>query len=1191
MKIRRLEIAGFKSFLDRTVFEFRDGVTAIVGPNGCGKSNIFDAIKWVAGEQSAKELRGSSMDEVIFYGGPGQRSTGYAQVDLILSNEDGSAPYPYSEYTEITVTRRLYQSGESEYLINRIPCRRKDILDLISGLGIGKYPYSIIEQGKVEALALSRPQERRLMIEEAAGISRYRVKKEAALKKLEEAKSNLTRLGDIISEVKKQMDSLRRQARVAEKYKEMLAELRELEKNVAAFKYRALEDDLKRHQQTKDRVIARLRDAKTSLSQKEVELEELKLRSLMAEKEISEIAEKIYSTGLELQKTEGRIEWAEDRTASLTDEISKLRKEINLHKKRMQEAKRENDDLIAKRIAEKGKLEEIDREISVVENSVKEKKNRLREIREKLERDESNLKSLSAQLLEMERKFSALSSWRGQLLRDAEEDARINKEKEKTRRSLQARQIELRKMLQLLESRISAASRKSAEIEEEIEEHQKEERRVSDKLAGLNEEIARYTSRLESLEETEKNKELMGSGVRFVFENAPGLPLKSGVLGTVSDIIATEPPFETAVEAALGEKLACVLMDRREDAEKIIKILKDRKAGRASFLPMDSRRRSAAPSGDIPATGNGTEGVIGLLSDLVTINERYAEIIRPLLQGIIVASDLETAFRIWENSDPPPFIVTLEGEVLSPQGVVTGGAENSGSTPHLLARKREIGKLRRELDRRLSERSELERARTHLVEKLSRREEEHRKLTTELERLAKEKQQKEKILIETEAYLTRIDNEAINHTEAIEKAKAELNRVNAELEDTKQQLEEQRIMVDKAQKKLSENRKIEKENSEGLGKLRERLAELKVERSSAARELKFTEISIKRTEKFLQENEERSDRLADEVTKTEDELASVKHELRELKKKKESLLRQRRELQHKSNCLKEEHKIALSELEKKEGETKEIAQEISSLENDVAREDLEISRCQLEMKHLEEYAEERFFAHLPEESWKIDTETFDIEQAEERIRQLKDRTGRFGDINLVAAEEYRKSKERFDELSRQKSDLETSVLQLEKSIEKLDSESKDRFLETFRSVKERFQEVFPALFERGSGTLILTDEKDPLNAGVEMEVQPFGKRVKSLSLLSGGEKALCVIAFIFSLFLARKGSTCFLDEVDAPLDDVNIHRFIKLIKKYEESTQFILITHNKKTMEAANTLYGVTMEGDGVSKLVSVRLD
>ncbi len=1186
MRIKTLEVQGFKSFVDRTVVHFEEGITGVVGPNGCGKSNVVDAIRWVMGEQSAKHLRGGAMEDVIFTGAESRAPMGMAQVFLTFDNDDGRAPPEYAAYSEIQIGRRLYRSGESEYFINKTPCRLKDIIDLFLGTGVGTKAYSIVEQGKVDQIVSAKPEDRRMLIEEAAGISKFKSRKEAALRKMESTRANLARLDDILGELGRQINSLNRQVKKAERHQRVAAELKEREMILAAAKYRTLSEELDSLGQRK----AGLKEAEvvqaSKLSQYESELDAMRLDIAQTERELDGVQQELYAVRNAIRLAETNVAHNKQEREGLTKQNETLAQEVEQLKSRLvgidQRLNRANDEKVQADIALAGSTDVATGIESEVDARREERDRFMRGVEEdKLvtARASSSLAHERSRVEDLERRAIDI---RGRMAKNQSEIDGIDARESSLKSDLAALRGELDRVRQLklaLQEEYESSVTMLAQQREALGE-------AEDRLQELKESLGAKRSRYDSLKELRENLEGYRAGVRAVLTRSREAQQQlKGVVGTVSELVETEPAYERALSAVLGDRLQGVVVRSQEEGVSAIDYLKAAARGRSTFIPMNVRLADDAVA--MPAG----EGVIGPMAEVVRFADDYSAVGRYLVGDVVLVEDLPRALEIWRVGEVGATLVTLDGEVVDPAGVVTGGA-GGDSDERLVVQKREIQELEGEIAELASE---CTRAGGEAVKYRER----VKALEASVEKLTQSGHGEEIRIVSQERDVARLSDELVRYDRERDRLSIETSALRDELTDVEGERDEVTARIDTlaseeaqakerlaaAEGKLAQlTAALEREDSRLL-ECRVRLAQAAEHETAATRELDNliatkveSRVTADRRIADINANNQRLVQLARDAERLEKELALNIGAI-------DGLERSRKQLS-------ENYQQSKERVRDRELEIREIRKHHSETSSEAHAIDIQFTEQRAHVEHLIDTMRERYRIELAHAHQQFCTpEEFDVEAEEQAVGELREKLDRIGSVNLDAITEYEELSQRYDFLVKQREDLASSLDNLSKAIARINRTSRQRFKSTFEAVDAQFQLLFPKLFRGGKARLMLTDEENILETGVEIVAQPPGKKLQSISLLSGGEKALTAVALIFSIFLIKPSPFCLLDEVDAPLDDANIDRFNDLIRGMIEHSQFILITHNKRTMELADLLYGVTMEEAGVSKIVSVRLN
>jgi len=1182
MKIKRLDIHGFKSFVDKTTFNFPMGITAIVGPNGCGKSNIVDAIRWVLGEQNPRHLRGKLMEDIIFSGSEDRKPLGMAEVVLTLSNEEGRAPAEYINFTEIEIARRLYRSGESEYYINKVQCRLKDIVDLFTDTGIGTRAYSIVEQGQVAWVINSRPEERRVLFEEAAGINRYRQRKEASLRRLEMARQNLTRVQDIIGEVKRQINSFSRQAKKAERYKVLREELKGIELFLTSKEYNGLKEKRGALESEWQRLRDRKVEFSTIISQKGATLEDLKTRFLKEDEALRAIREKVFEIDRSIQKKDGELRMVELKMDELLRNETRLLKEMEGLISQKEGLTRDIQNL-------KQAEGEILSQIGFKANELKGLEESLQGLTDKLRILERGLDEKKAEVVDLMTRLAHAKNTLLNLSRDEEglgqRLTRAFKERDEGEGLLAKKEgvvKDLKERMEGIVSELQVMARTRAVQLDRIKELENLLAEREGLLKTRKEEATLTSSRLQSLREWEENLDGLNDGARAIMLNKKVGSDWEGIHGLVADVIEVTPPYEKAVDAAMGERLQYIIVESQKEGVEAVEYLKARAGGRGSFIPLELKEKvtTSHPS-------RLEDKIEAPLIDLVQVKEGYHHIARYLLADFLLVKDLKMALELWRKDGSDKTIVTLDGEVVDAYGVITGGASNSTS---ILQRRREI----KELTFRAEGLEERVRA---LVQEVTGLKERIKAGEGILEGLRDETHSKEIELVNIQGELKREEGE-------MTRLKERLNAINFECEDLQDGIKDisaRKAELTNVKEGLEEGLKTLEALIKGLTEemanlssvrdvLTQKVTTQRVEMAGMKERLEGIRDNIERMDRALLELDMRRKATAKEIEKGREEMKTKEAEGQRLKEEMGCLLRLKDEVSRRDTHLEGVLNATSQEVASLEADLKGIKGELEGLQEGDNRLSLELKEIELNLIHLAERVNERYGVTIEDYLPSDDIKAMGEEKLISRLDELKGQIEGLGEVSLSAIEECRELENRLQFLIDQQTDLTRSVETLQKIINRINRTTRQRFRETFDAINQRFQEVFPRFFQGGRAELRLIDEGEILDSGIDVVAQPPGKRLQNINLLSGGEKALTAIALIFSIFLIKPSPFCLLDEVDAPLDDANIIRFNNFLKEMARTSQFILITHNKGTMEIADTLFGITMETAGVSKMVSVEL-
>jgi chromosome segregation protein len=1174
MKIRRLEINGFKSFVDRSVLEFPEGVTAVVGPNGCGKSNVVDAIRWVMGEQSAKNLRGRQMEDIIFGGSESRKPLGMAEVSLVFSTEDGRVPAKYLNFAEIQITRRLYRDGESEYLINKTPCRLMDISELFMDTGIGARAYSIIEQGRIGMILMAKPEERRFLIEDAAGVTKYKSRKQLALKKIDVTRQNLMRIGDIVSEIKRQLNSLQRQVKKAEKFLRLREELKEID--LYFFKKRSARiDDTRAALVIECERLKNLESvAVAEIGVHQVQLEDQRLRVAEAEGRLDLLQQEAYRHRTAIQESEHRLALQRQEIEGLERQRQRLTEELNSFEHKLSESDAERSALEATTFLFQDESSSEELRLRECEDALEVANGNDQRISDELdERRRSLIRTVGAISQVMSQQASAHK--RSDVLR--ERNDRNERELATMHDQLQAadvRRVELERLVASSRDERDALQKSIGTIRSAASESKEHLDLSESRVQQHKDEVGKVSSRLVSLQELDAQMAGCGDGVKAV--------LHAKLVGgrftrLVADGIEVVDGFETAISAVLGERLQAVLAESAADVIEAAAFLRREGAGRCGFLLPQN------PS-DEHAVVAGAES----LRSKVQYSAEHAARVEPVLSRAFVVATLGEAITLGQ-SNPHAVFVTPDGDLVHSGGFVETGFTESANHG-LIQMKREIRELSAEMDR-LESRGEM------LVAERDRCRQVFVSIEESLQQGVAQLHRLEMTQLSFDKDLQRVVSETARLSEVIAARRFECEQVREEqaqlaaeaVRESQRQgeLGEQKgaleLEISRLQEQQEASRALLQQAREDLTAVKVRNAANREKRESAVRSLQRVD-----TEHALFVGKIGSHR--GELVKMDARLAELGAAVADSSMELQGLLAGSAMHDASLAAARADLDVGGSALRESEKAIDERRRGLDVLRSQLAAANLALSGNLMERDHLEVSLREKYRMDLSA----LVSDPLDAPIDEDahlaRQRDLQQQLDELGEVNLTAIEEYGELEQRHTFLSEQKADLEDSLKSLHQAIQRINRTTRQRFLETFQHVNARFQEVFPRLFCGGKAELRLTNEEDLLETGLDIVVQPPGKKLQNVSLLSGGEKALTAVALIFSIFLIKPSPFCLLDEVDAPLDDANIGRFNDIIREMAAASQFILITHSKTTMAVADTLYGVTMEEPGVSKLVSVKL-
>jgi chromosome segregation protein len=1182
--LKSIELVGFKSFPSPTTLDFEPGVTIIVGPNGCGKSNVSDAIRWVLGEQSAKLLRGRKMEDLIFNGSAGRKPVGMAEVALSLGEvAETLGDSPYGAFEEVKVSRRLYRDDTSDYRLNETPCRLKDIVELFLESGLATNAFTVIEQGKVAGIVSSKPEDRRLLIEQAAGVMKYKHKRAIAQRKLEAAKENLLRVTDIVEELSRQLERLKRQAQRARRYQALNRELRGVELTILADEFFAAEA---RDEQVADKteglkVVVSVRAAE--LSGLEGELARLRLEGLDLERTVAARRKERLECEGAIDRSEHRMNVLKAEREQLADEgVSTDQRLESLRTIVLEEAER------VEALEERGRQMEESYQRAwglheLREAEAAESAERLKETQGVLEPAKALLlgyiqavSRISNEAASLDARRSVLEVRREQLLgasrSDREALERVDSAYEMHTTARQELSAEHEEVLRKRAVCVNQISRTSEAIHS-----------VEDELNVAREALSDKKSMLVSLESIQRSFEGYKEGVRYLMERQKASVGLEGIRGVVAEVLECPPDYEVAIEAALGERVQSLVVDSHSDARAAIDTLKQDAAGRSAFIPL--RPKAGGEDNGLEST----PGLIGPAVQVVTCREEFRPVVEHLLDGFWLVEDFDSAIKVWDANGHRATLVTLDGVVLEPSGLVVGGSANDGHL-ELLKKRRLVKELSEEVSRLRQKIEPLEAERASLTDR-------RKALEADREALDAKVTELEKRLVEVDKTLEHLVQDRERISRSLEVADAEAAGVVAELEALE---EEQTLLAERLQQAEAEKSHQEAMIAQAEGATREANSaweaarELVHEQSLVVAGLKG-ERETHRAEQAaaLQRRQDLTSQLSEQEALAEKltaKGAEVAHSLEALESELQSLYSDRGELVERLKVVEEElasHQDAVVKAEEAIQRSRvkldEAKDELNGLEVARAEVRVEISHIADRVRREWRLASPALVAYHVPDGPPIDERRRQADELRRRLRNL-------GGVNLEALAEFEEVEARHSFLTTQKADLERSIEDLTTAIEKINRTTRRMMRETFDAVNTRFREVFSRLFEGGSAELFLTDT-DILEAGVDISVQPPGKRLGSITLMSSGEKALTALALLFAMFLVKPAPFCVLDEVDAALDDANIKRFTTLLKELSQETQFIVITHNKQTMVQGDILYGITMEEEGVSRMVSLNLE
>ena len=1180
MYLKRLEMQGFKSFADKTVLEFMPGITSVIGPNGSGKSNIADAIRWVLGEQSIKELRGGKSADIIFAGTQSRKSLGFAEASLVFDNMDGKLPI---EYQEVIVTRRIYRSGETGYFINKVQCRLKDVLELFMDTGIGKDGYSIIGQGKIDEILSNKSEDRRNVFEEAAGIVKFKTRKEESEKKLERTKLNVLRINDILTEIEGNLEPLKAQSEKARKYVDLKAELKDIEVGLFVYNIEKYKVDLEKANQD------------ISIMQENCNLEESKLEKIKIIKEdlkstIDELTENIENTqnlGFTSQKeiemlnsdinvAKSKIQNNEENKERFKQEIEEIKQKIEKSTQDMEiklsrkDGLKENKEKFEKELEEKTKkLEEINKTLSEKELEIEEDKRKLDENIDTKYEIEGFINEQKVNISNIEKRLNQIQNEISNSISELDNTRFTKEELEKGFYEVQKQKNEKLKELEKLREKNNIINDKIKSIDIKL----------NNSIQELNFKESKYRF----LVETEKEKDGFQRSVKTLLKECEKVKeLGKGVKGAIAELIDVPENIETAIEMALGASMQNIVTDNEQDAKRLIEHLRKNNLGRASFLPISNVKGKKLDK----IKGN-NKGVLGIASDLIKYDKKYEGVILNLLGKTVIAQNMDIGITLAKENGNSFRIVTLDGDIITTTGAMSGGSV-SKKTVNILGRSKQIENLAKEIEQIKELQKDLKKEKEDILkssedflktvqemendlqtieikynvenEKINTVNQNIQRISNTLEKLKQEKQESES---KKEEYLKTIEQENVKKV-ALDEENANLKEKIAQFSDSNKdkQKEVDDLNFDITNLKISVSSFNESENS--IDEMTELLKQ-EIENQKSNIENKKQQIETMNNEQVelqnkIKQDEKKIEEIKDKVTRSDSDIEKMKQE------------------RIKSN----------EKLSQKEAEEVDEFKIIEDLKSQIVKLDVKKTKLDEDLNDVitalwNEYELTPNACNEYQKPENIAVTTRRVNALRQDIREL-------GSVNVDSIEEYKNLKQRYDFMCEQRLDLENTSSKLRNIISEITENMKEQFKEKFKIINENFGQTFKELFGGGDAKVTLQDENNILECGIDIIAQPPGKKLQSMALLSGGERAFTAIALLFAILKMNPAPFCVLDEIEAALDDVNVNRYAEFLKKFAKGTQFLVITHRKGTMEAADTVYGVTMEEKGISKLLSMKL-
>jgi len=1179
MYLKSIEIHGFKSFANKIVFQFHNGITGIVGPNGSGKSNVADAVRWVLGEQRIKQLRGASMQDVIFSGTETRKPLSYAYVAITLDNSDHQLAI---DYDEVTVARRIYRSGESEYLINGTPCRLKDVNELFYDTGIGKEGYSIIGQGQIDKILSGKPEERRELFDEAAGIVKFKRRKAAAQTKLENEKQNLVRVNDILSELEKQVGPLEKQSEVAKVYLRKKEELKSLDINVFLLENKRLREQLASAEEKYNLASTELGETGEKYEGIKEEYERIQQEIESLDTAIEAAREQLTDTGLMRGKLEGEINVLKEQINSAHGSENHLNNRKAALEEEIAGKEQEKQDILTDKKDTDTQVQEIAEAAAKAKADLEAIQNKITELNNNIEAGKNTIIGELNQRATIKSKMGRFDTMMEQInIRKAELNSRLLRAKSDEA----AREETVKK----LEETFETVTEELRQMTEQEAASELELGNIRENLTGLDAKLRetqtrfhQEQSKLEALTNITERYDGYGGSVKKVMEQKEK---EKGIIGVVADIIQVEAKYETAIETALGGNIQNIVTDNEETAKHMIGFLKQNRLGRATFLPLTSITK---PQEFKNPEALKEKGVIGMADELVGTEEEYRNVAKAMLGRIVVVDNVDNAVKIARKFDYGIRMVTLEGELLVPGGAISGGAFKNNS--NLLGRRREMDELEKK------------------VKKLS------EDIKTYNQKIEDTKSKRNKLRMDLEALKTEMQRKSIEQNTARLNISQARERMEEEAESAQSlKLEEQEIETrifeirsgkESITQELAASEELEKTTQEQILGFQKELESCRLEESEASAHAGEWEVKVEKMRQALDYKQANVDRIGGELERAQAELKEIL----------EALTENAQEVERKKNNILEIEKTIAASHENQDASRKKLdedlakKEELSAKQKDFFRSreemsermsalDKEVYRLGEQKKKLEDgiegqinYMWDEYEITLSDAAGLRNEEMNDLPAMKREISGLKDEIRKLGNVNVNAIEDYKNLMERYTFMKTQHDDLVEAEKTLEGIIEELDTAMRKQFTEKFAEISREFDKVFKELFGGGKGTLELMEDEDILEAGIRIIAQPPGKKLQNMMQLSGGEKALSAISLLFAIQNLKPSPFCLLDEIEAALDDSNVGRFAKYLHKLTKNTQFIVITHRRGTMEQVDRLYGITMQEKGVSTLVSVNL-
>lgn len=1176
MYFKRLEMHGFKSFAEPVVIEFHEGVTCIVGPNGSGKSNISDAIRWVLGEQSPKMLRGGKMEEVIFSGTASRKSRGMAEVTLVIDNSTGILPI---DYNEVAITRRMYRSGESEYLINNNHCRLRDIRELIMDTGIGVDGYSLIGQGKIADIVSSKPESRREIFEEAAGVVMYKSKKAESERKLAGANANLERVNDIIGEIEGRIDGLREDSAKAKEYLELKDRYRELEINITLKNVEKLDSSNSTLKEDADQLAENIKKLTAKKKEMDEKLTEGRARNESLEQLGSDARDKLLSKVEEINKLTNKSQLDSEKAAAIdrdyariSEEISQLEEKLAREAENAESLEANKDAVLAELKAEEDKLgEKVEAYNRVTEESLK--------LSETIENAKNQMFSLHSRVSAKRSEAKSMESYKESLAKRKEqilsEGAEIQESTKAFREAVEKAEARQKENMRLMDE----AAEELKSVREDSIFRNNNIKTLTAQAEDIRIRAGQLTARKKTIEEMENNYEGYNGAVRFIMKSNI-----KGIDGVVAELMKVPAGLEIAVETALGAGMQNIVCEKDANAKEAINLLKSNKAGRLTFLPIESVKASPV---NVSRAISGAPGFRGLAADLVEYDGKYESVFRYLLGRVAVVDNMDRAVALSKAAGNGLRFVTLDGEIINASGAITGG-KYKNATANLLARRSEIEKLKQDIDSMKEEYKGVE-------EQLDSEKKKAEELASKIEDIETRRRDLELEAADISAKLNMLAESGKDAEQNTAKKERELAAIEQDFENAVKMSEEAFRHADEAEAE------IERLNEEINGKLEE-YEKIKERVSEAAEEITAARIAkTDRDNKFesvcqlLSRVQDAIDDFTIQIDDRNDMLEVLEQEKNKLLFNSEdvgdtvkALSEEKMELEDYIARISQEKAVLVEELNTLNAEYYSVGDSLNAYQDQKYQQEIKLAKNETQLDTIKEKLWDEFEISYAQ-ALEFKKENFALAPAVKESREIRSRMRELGDINVGAIKEYEHVSERYGFLTEQRADITAAMDELKAIINDMEKTIKTRFKENFDQIVVNFEEIFKELFGGGHAELRLDDEDNPLEAGIEIIAQPPGKKLQNINLMSGGEKTMTAIALMFAVLKTKPTPFCILDEVEAALDDANIDRFAEYLRKFHE-IQFAIVTHQKATMEHADVLYGVTMPEQGISKVLSLRL-